>query len=102
MNLWLAMLAAGAATFVIRYSFIGSAGRFSMPTWFVRMLRFVPVAALTALVWPDLLIVDQHIVPDSPRLIAGLLAAVVAWRSANILLTIATGMVALWVLQWIL
>ena len=101
MSLWLAMLAAGAATFMIRYSFIGSAGRFSMPGWFVRMLRFVPVAALTALVWPDLLIVDQQIVFDSPRLIAGLLAALVAWRSANILCTIATGTVALWVLQWL-
>ena len=102
MNLWLAMLAAGAATFMIRYSFIGSAGRFSMPAWFARMLRFVPVAALTALVWPDLLFVDQQIVFDSPRLIAGLLAALVAWHSANILFTIATGMVALWVLQWLL
>jgi len=33
------------------------------------------------------------------RLLAGVLAALVAWRTKNVLLTIAVGMVALWVLQ---
>jgi branched-subunit amino acid transport protein len=102
MTLWLTMLAAGLLTFLIRYSFIGTAGRVNPPDWFRRMLRFVPIAALTALVWPDLLMpageVDLSFA--NPRLLAGVIAALVAWRSRNIFLTIGVGMLALWGLQW--
>lgn len=102
MTLWLTMLAAGALTFLIRYSFIGAAGRLNAPDWFRHMLRFVPIAALTALIWPDLLMpagqLDLSLA--NPRLLAGLIAALVAWRSQNIFLTIGVGMLALWGLQW--
>jgi branched-subunit amino acid transport protein len=102
MNLWLTVLAAGLATFLIRYSFIGAAGRVNAPEWFRRMLRFVPIAALTALIWPDLLLEagQLHITLANPRLIAGLIAAAVAWYTRNIFFTIGAGMLALWGLQW--
>lgn len=102
MNLWLTMLLAGLATFLIRYSFIGAAGRYSAPEWFRRMLRFVPIAALTALIWPDMLLPagQLHIALDNPRLVAGLVAGLVAWRSRNIFLTIGVGMAVLWGMQW--
>ena len=101
MSLWVAMLAAGFATFLIRYSFIGAAGRLNPPAWFQRMLRFVPIAALTALIWPDLLLESSgHIDLANPRLIAGLIAAAVAWHTRNIFFTIGVGMLALWGLQW--
>jgi branched-subunit amino acid transport protein len=102
MNLWLTILLAGLITFLIRYSFIGTAGRFSAPAWFRGMLRFVPIAALTALIWPDLLMPTGglSISLENPRLVAGLIAGLVAWRSGNIFLTIGTGMAALWTLQW--
>jgi branched-subunit amino acid transport protein len=102
MNLWLAMLAAGLATFLIRYSFIGAAGRVGAPPWFQRMLRFVPIAALTALIWPDLLLEAGGLQVDlaNPRLLAGLIAAAVAWYTRSVFLTIAVGMLVLWGLQW--
>ena len=78
MTLWLTMLAAGLATFAIRLSFIGAAGRADAPAWFRRMLRFVPIAALTALVWPDLLIAQGQLSFGEPRLIAGVIAALIA------------------------
>lgn len=37
-----------------------------------------------------------------PRLYAGLAAALIAWTTRNVLLTIAGGMLALWLLQWLL
>jgi branched-subunit amino acid transport protein len=103
-NLWLTMVAAGLLTFLIRYSFIGAAGRISAPDWFRRMLRFVPIAALTALIWPDLLMPagELDLSLANPRLIAGVIAALVAWRSQNIFLTIGIGMLALWGLQFYL
>ncbi|MGH2374135.1 MAG: AzlD domain-containing protein [bacterium] len=36
---------------------------------------------------------------DHPRLIAGVLAAGVAWRTKNVFLTIGVGMALLWILQ---
>ncbi len=101
MTLWITMLAAGAITFAIRLSFIGTAGRFDLSAWFIRLLRFVPVAALSALVWPDLLVADDVIMITQPRLYAGLAAALIAWTTRSIMLTIAGGMLALWALQWL-
>ncbi len=101
MNLWLTVLLAGLATFAIRLSFIGTAGRVAIPAWFRRMLRFVPIAALTALVWPDLLVAQDSISFGEPRLVAGLFAAAIAWRTRNVLLTIAGGMLALWAIEWL-
>lgn len=104
MSLWTAMVLAGSVTFLIRFSFIGMAGRFEIPAWFARTLRFVPIAALTALVWPDLLLAQGGLAVglDNPRLFAGLLAAGVAWRTRNIFLTIGAGMICLWVVQFAL
>lgn len=101
MSLWLTGVLAGALTFAIRLSFIGAAGRVGIPAWFERMLRFVPVAALTALIWPDLLIAHGAISLGEPRLLAGLLAAAIAWRTRNVLATIGGGMLALWAIQWL-
>lgn len=101
MMLWLTMIGAGLVTFAIRYAFIGTAGRFTAPTWFVRMLRYVPVAALSALVWPDLLIAGNGFSMTEPRLAAGLAAAAIAWKTRNILATIVCGMLALWLAQWL-
>lgn len=101
MTLWLTMLGAGVVTFAIRLSFIGAAGRYDAPLWLGRMLRFVPVAALSALIWPDLMMTAGGASLTHPRLAAGIIAALIAWRTHDILLTIGSGMLSLWLLQWI-
>ncbi len=64
-------------------------------------LAYVPAAVLAALVLPALLrpegVVDLSV--DNLRLIAGLVAGAVAWYSRSVLLTLATGMGLLWLLQ---
>lgn len=101
MNLWTLMLVCGVITFFIRYSFIAAEGHYQPPTWFRRLLPFVPISALTALVAPELLLVQGQMIigGDNPRLWAGIVAIVVAavWR--NTLLTIGAGFVALFILQ---
>jgi branched-subunit amino acid transport protein len=42
---------------------------------------------------------NNHFVPANPRLLAGALAAGVAWRTKNVILTIAIGMAALIMMQ---
>jgi branched-subunit amino acid transport protein len=101
MKLWWLMLASGVITFAIRYSFIAAEGHFQPPAWFRRLLPFVPIAALTALTAPELILVAgaTDFGAGNVRLWAGLIAIVVAavWR--NTVLTISCGFLALYLLQ---
>jgi len=101
MAIWLTMILAGSLTFLTRLSFVALWGRWSPPEWLRRALRYVPPAVLTAIIFPELLIRDEVFVPINPRLLAGLIAAAVAWRTKNILWTIITGMAALMIMNWI-
>ncbi|MBU1235474.1 MAG: AzlD domain-containing protein [Gammaproteobacteria bacterium] len=101
MNLWWIFVASGLLTFAIRLSFIALSGRYRPPSWFVVMLPFVPITALTALIVPELLLVAGQISIgfDNPRFWAGLVAIGVAAWKRNVLLTIGCGFAALWVMQ---
>ncbi len=101
MNLWLTMIAIGIATFAIRFSFIFLFGKIEIPDTVRRALRFVPPAVLTAIIAPELLMPGEafDLSLGNERLIAGLLAALVAWKTKNIILTILVGMLALYLLQ---
>ena len=98
---WLLIIGIGIVTYALRLSFILGLGRVEMPALALRTLRFVPVAVLTAIIVPQLLlpsgVVDLSL--HNPRWLAGLLAALIAWRTRNVFLTIAVGMLALWGLQ---
>ena len=104
MTLWLTMLGMGMVTYAIRLSFILLLGRVEIPARIRQALRFVPPAVLSAIIFPELLRPQGRLdlSPGNVRLLAGLLAALVAWRTKNILLTIAVGMGALWIFQAIL
>lgn len=101
--LWGTLVAIGLITFAYRFSFIFFWEYIRLPGWISRSLRFVPVAALTAITVPELLAPSGAIDLgwQNERLLAGGLAALVAWRTNNILLTIALGMGCLYLLQWL-
>ncbi len=102
-NLWLAMIGLGILTFLIRFSFIALLERWQAPPLVQRALRFVPVAVLTAIIAPELMLRDGQFItePMNPRLLAGLVAALVAWKTKNVILTIVVGMLVFWLLQLI-
>lgn len=99
--LWLTIVAAGVLTFALRWSFIALIGTVELPDTLRRALRFVPAAVLSAIIWPAVLVQDTTVdlSLSNMRLLAAVIAAIVAWRTRNILYTIATGMVALWILN---
>jgi branched-subunit amino acid transport protein len=101
--LWLAIIVVGMLTFSMRYSFIALADRLQLPALLGRALRFIPIAALSAIILPELVLRDGAVASPlgNARLVAGALAIAVAFATRNILLTIASGMVALWLLQWL-
>jgi branched-subunit amino acid transport protein len=101
MSLWLVILFAGLLTFATRLSFILLLEHIKIPDWFRRGLRFVPLAVLSAIILPELTIRNTtlDLSLHNPQLYAGALAALVAWKTKNVLLTILAGMIALLVFQ---
>ena len=100
-GLWLTILAVGIGTFALRLSFIEMWKWLRVPPLLMQALNFVPAAVLAALVLPALLRSGGSIdvTFDNLRLYAGLVALAVAWYTRSMLLTLATGMAALWLLQ---
>ena len=101
MNYWLIIIAMGLVTIGIRLLPIVLLSRIEIPIVVQRALRFVPPAVLSAIIAPELLMPggEFNLSPGNARLLAGVIAMLVAWRTKNVLLTIAAGMIALWVLS---
>ncbi len=104
MNIWLVMLFGGLVTFGMRFSLIYLFGRFQIPETIRRALHYVPPAVLSAIIFPELFLRDGvlDVSMENTRLLAGLIAMLVAWFSRNTLITIIAGMVALFALQYFL
>ena len=104
MTLWLTIIAIGLITFGLRFSFIYLLGQRAVPLWAQRFLSFVPIAVFSALILPGLVLPAGSVFLSihNTRLLAALIAIVVAWRTRNVLLTIAVGMAAFWLLQALL
>lgn len=102
LHFWLLICAMGAVTFMLRYVFFFIFGRYSVPEYIKTVLPFIPAAALSALVAPK--VFGTTVTPDiltQPRFIAWVIAMGVAWKTKNIFLTIATGMVVLWSVEYL-
>lgn len=98
-NLLWVMVAGGLITFLTRLSFIALEGKYDAPESFRRALPLVPIAALSTLILPELLLSQGALTQlDNPRLLAGAIAALVAWRWKNASTTIITGFIALFLL----
>jgi branched-subunit amino acid transport protein len=100
----LVFVVAGVVTFATRLSFIALLGRMEVPQVVRRALRFVPPAVLSAIILPELVMRDgaPALSVENARLLAGVVAAAIAWRTRNVLLTIASGMASLWIIQAVL
>ena len=101
MTIWLIILAGGVITYAIRLSFILLLDKINMPGLLRRSLQYVPVAVFSAIIFPMVFVQDEQVVlsPVNPRLISAIVAALVAWRTRNIVLTILAGMLVLFLVQ---
>ena len=100
LQIWLIILGGMIVTYLTRLSFIAFIPPDKLPEIAVRGLRTIPPAVLAAILLPELVVSDGVLdfTLANSRLVAGAIAALVAWRVKNTWLTIATGMVALWIL----
>lgn len=99
--LWGIILGSMLVTYAQRLSFIALIPAGWLPPALHRGLRLVPPAVLAALIAPEIIRpagpVDISI--QNHYLLAGSIAALAAWRFRNTWLTIAVGMLALWLLS---
>ena len=92
-------------TFGVRYPVLTLVSRVQLPELLLQGLKYVPPAVLMAIVAPVALIPAGEgisLVFSNAPLYASLAAALVSWRSRNLLLTILVGMGVLWLWRWLL
>lgn len=103
--LWTVIVTIGLCAFGLRFSFIQLAGRVDLPFPIQRALRFVPAATLSAIILPALTF-DHHgmlnLSLSNAYLMAGIVAALVAWATRSMLISLMIGMGSVWALQWLL
>ena len=102
--IWFLMIATGIFTFGTRFVMLSGIIGKQLPAWLVEALGFVPIAVLTAIIVPAVLIdpASQNIVlKNNPRLLAALIAISVALITRQVITTIGAGLLTLWILQWL-
>lgn len=105
MNEFLIILGMSLVTFGMRYPVLVLVRAIDLPELVAQGLKYVPLAVLSAIIIPAVLIpggagIDLDL--SNAPLSASLVATLIAWRTKNLLLTIITGMAALWLLKWLL
>ena len=103
-DFWIVTAVAAVGTFLLRYSFILVMDMIAMPRAVTRMLRFIPAAVLTALVIPAVVFhkTAAGAAMDWRRMLAAGVAALVAWKTRSMPLTIVAGMAALWGVKYLM
>lgn len=102
-TIWTIIAVVGAGSIASRLSFIVLIGRLeSVPPVVEELLRLVPPAVLAALILPTVVFTDGGVaVVGNDRLLAAVIAAIVAWRTEDILATVVVGMGVVWALGWL-
>lgn len=97
---WAIALGGLIATYLTRLSFLALVPQDRLPDFFRRGLNYIAPAVLAAILLPELVLSGGalDLTLSNHRLLAGIVAALVAWRLRNTWLTIASGMVMLWIL----
>ena len=101
--IWLVMIVTGALTFASRFVMFSDFAPKKLPAKFEDALTYVPTAVLSAIILPSVLIGgDGAMLPmmDNARLPAALIAVGAALVTRSVLATIASGMAALWLLEY--
>jgi branched-subunit amino acid transport protein len=104
MTLWLTIIGMGLITYVLRLGPLVLLERFPLNDGLRQALRYVPAAVLSAIILPEVVqpagFLDLSL--GNERLLAGLVAIVVAWYTRNVLWTIGIGMATVWLVQYLL
>ncbi len=104
MNEFLLVAGMALVTFGARYPALALLGKIPLPEPVFRAFKYVPPAVLAAIIAPSWVLPDGtlDLRPSNEYFVAGIITALVAWRTRSVLLTIILGMLALWGWRWLL
>ena len=101
--IWLVMIVGGIFTFGTRFVMLSGWVAHGLPKWLIDALVFVPIAGLTAILVPSVLIdpaTQQIIIQGNARIVAAVVATIIALLTRNVIATISSGLATLWFVQW--
>jgi branched chain amino acid efflux pump len=98
LNELLLILGMAAVTFATRYPVLAWFSTRPLPERFKTALAYVPAAVLTAIIVPAVLAPDGpvQLTLSNAGLFAGFAAALISWRTKNLLAAIVGGMALYW------
>jgi len=97
---WL-LLGVSIVTLIPRVLPMMLVSRFGLPAWLSRFLRYVPIAVMTALIVQSIVTRDEMFIPiqDNMNLIALIPTLIAAIWTRSLLITVITGICAMFLLQ---
>ncbi len=101
--IWLVMIVGGIFTFGTRFVMLSGWVAHGLPRWLIDALAFVPIAVLTAILVPAVLIdpaTQKIVVTGNARIVAAVVATIIALLTRNVIATISSGLATLWFVQW--
>ena len=102
--IWMVMIVCGLLTFSMRFVMFSDLAPKQLPHWLEEALTFVPLAVLTAIIVPAVIISPEGglMLAGNSRLPAALVAVAAALITRSVLATIASGLGSMWVLEYFL
>ena len=102
--IWLVMIVCGLLTLSMRFVMFSDLAPRQLPGWLEEALGFVPVAVLTAIIVPAVIISPEGgpMLAGNSKLPAALVAVTAALVTRSVLATIASGLGSMWVLEYFL
>ena len=94
--IWLVMILGGIFTFGTRFVMLSGWVAHGLPRWLIDALAFV-------LLVPAVLIdpaTQQIVVTGNARIVAAVVATIIALLTRNVIATISSGLATLWFVQW--
>jgi branched-subunit amino acid transport protein len=90
-------------TFGVRYPVLALVSKITLPPAVLEALKFIPPAVLTAIIVPAILQPQGQLDLrfDNAYLVAAIAAALISWRTKNLLLTIVLGMAIFLGWRWL-
>ena len=101
--IWLVMILGGIFTFGTRFVMLSGWVAHGLPKWLIEALAFVPIAVLTAILVPAVLIdpaTQEITLIGNARVGGALVATIIALVTRNVVATISSGLATLWFTQW--
>ena len=100
--IWMVMILCGLLTFSMRFVMFSDLAPKQLPGWLEEALGFVPVAVLTAIIVPAVIVSPDGglMLAGNSRLPAALIAVTAALVTRSVLVTIGSGLGSMWVLDY--